>query len=88
MQLDLSEPTATITLAFAEDQDPVVAFGDSGLHPELTLQLSADTAHELFLGKLDFFEAVGGRTYCAPGIEHQLFGRLAGRAVWRLSQPS
>jgi putative sterol carrier protein len=59
VKLALSEPVATITVAFSEGKDPVVAFGDSGRDATLTLEMSTDAAHEIFLGKLDLFEAAG-----------------------------
>jgi hypothetical protein len=58
-QLTLYDPSATITLAWSENEEAIVVFGNTDLHPGLTLEMSADTAHEIFLGKLNFFEAAG-----------------------------
>jgi hypothetical protein len=80
VRLALSDPDARVTLVFAQDQDPVVEFGNSALNPTLTLEMSADTAHEVFLGKLSFFEAVryGRLTQHGPSASFS--------AVWPIAE--
>ena len=77
VRLALSNPAATITLTFSAGQVPAVAFGDSGRDSTLTLEMSADTAHEIFLGKLTLFEATSGRRLTQHGNADNLV------ALWR-----
>lgn len=74
VKLALSDPAATITIAFSEGQEPVVAFGDPGRDLALTLEMSADTAHEIFLGKLGFFEAAGDGRLAQQGSRESFVG--------------
>ncbi len=50
VQLCIEEPTATIT-ADLRSLGGSVTFGDTSLSPTITLTLSGDTAHRLFLGQ-------------------------------------
>ena len=88
VQLALSDPQTTITLAFAEGEDPTVDLGATGVSPTLTLQMSADTAHEIFSGQRNLFAALddgrltllgGGRDFLGvwPALAFALPGRYA-----------
>ena len=88
VQLAMSDPESTITMMCSEGQDPVVEFGPGTESPTLTLEMSADTAHEIFLGVLNLFDAVdrgrltlggAGRDFLAiwPAAEFALPARYA-----------
>ena len=76
VELALSDPAATITVDFAEGRDPVVAFGEPGRGTTLTLEMSADTAHEVFLGKRSLSQAT------ADGLAQQRGSSETFVAVW------
>ena len=80
VRLALSGPEATITVAFREGGGPEVTFGSSAMTPALTLEMSTDTAHEMFLGKLRFVEAASDGRVKQEGASASL------SAVWPVAE--
>lgn len=62
----LSDPAASIALTVAGN-DPVVAFDAAEQDGALTLEMSADTAHEIFLGKLSLYDATDAERLVMSG---------------------
>ena len=53
-QLRLRQPDSIVTVSAPTDEQPAtVQLGDTTLHPEVVLQLDADTAHRFWLGDLN-----------------------------------
>jgi hypothetical protein len=53
-QLRLRQPDSTLTVgAPQDDQPPQVDLGETSQHPEVVLQMDADTAHRFWLGDVN-----------------------------------
>ena len=70
IRLALSNPTATITLACSDGEEPIVAFGGAYGSQTLTLEMSADTAHEIFSGQLDLSAAASAGRLAQRGTSN------------------
>jgi hypothetical protein len=53
-QLRLRQPDSIVTVGAPHDDQPAqVELGDTSIHPEVVLQLDADTAHRFWLGDVN-----------------------------------
>lgn len=57
VRYEYTDPTAVITVELRADRGSV-QFGESGLDPEVTMSMSADTAHRFWLGEVDVTTAL------------------------------
>jgi putative sterol carrier protein len=48
-----SDPESAITVRLQEGQPSDVDFGESGMEPEVTMSMAADTAHRFWLGQVN-----------------------------------
>jgi putative sterol carrier protein len=62
-----SDPEAVITVRLREGEEPKVEFGDSGLEPEVTMSMAADTAHRFWLGQVNVTVALARGEIKASG---------------------
>jgi hypothetical protein len=53
VQYVLDAPAATLTVDIRAEAEPFVVFGPSDLVPEVTMVMTADTAHRFFLGHVN-----------------------------------
>jgi hypothetical protein len=67
VQYRYREPEATITVDIRGDVEPCVVLGPTGLVPEVTLTMDADTAHRFFLGEVNVTVALARRQIHASG---------------------
>jgi hypothetical protein len=58
IRFQCSEPTAAITID-ARKKPVNIAYGSAGIKPILDITLSADTLHEILLGKIGLSKAMG-----------------------------
>jgi hypothetical protein len=53
VRYEYSEPESAITVRLQEDAPGDVDFGESGMEPEVTMSMAADTAHRFWLGEVN-----------------------------------
>jgi putative sterol carrier protein len=53
VRYEYSDPDSVITVRLQEGQPGDVDFGDSGMEPEVTMSMDADTAHKFWLGEVN-----------------------------------
>jgi hypothetical protein len=67
-QLRMRNPDSTMTVRTPQDEQPAqVDLGDTTLHPEVVLQLDADTAHRFWLGQVNVAVALANGDIRARG---------------------
>jgi putative sterol carrier protein len=62
-----SEPDSAITVRLQEGQPGDVEFGESGMEPEVTMTMAADTAHRFWLGQVNVTVALARGEIKAQG---------------------
>jgi hypothetical protein len=62
-----TDPEAPITVRLQEGQELDVDFGDSDMEPEVTMTMSADTAHRFWLGEVNVTVALARGQMKASG---------------------
>src|SRR5262245_53877280 len=67
VRFSLTEPDAAIVLRFSTDAPNETVFGDWASSVDVSLQMTATVAHDLFLGKRDFFGAQIREEFVAEG---------------------
>src|SRR5919197_2784939 len=74
-QLRMRQPDSTVTVRTPqEDQPAEVDLGDTSLHPEVVLQLDADTAHRFWLGQVNVAVALARGDIRARGPVAKILG--------------
>jgi SCP-2 sterol transfer family len=58
VQYDYTEPDSTITMRLQEGEPGDVDFGETEMEPEVTMKMKADTAHRLWLGRVNVTTAI------------------------------
>src|SRR3954470_19462403 len=53
LRYEYSDPDAAITLRLQEDRPGDVDFGESAMEPDVTMWMTADTAHAFWLGQVN-----------------------------------
>ena len=67
IRIETVRPKAQLTLNLAEDSDPEVAFGESGLRPGAVITIDADALRDFFLGEASLIAALSGGKMKAQG---------------------
>ena len=67
VQYVYSNPDSVITVRLQEDQPGDVDFGDTGMEPDVTMTMEADTAHRFWLGKVNVTVALARGQMKAKG---------------------
>src|SRR5204863_6156052 len=67
VRYEYREPESTLTVRLQEDQPGDVDFGESGMEPEVTMSMEADTAHRFWLGKVNVTVALARGQIKAKG---------------------
>jgi hypothetical protein len=67
LQYRMRRPDSQLTLRVLEEDEPRVDFGVTDLQPEVVLAMDADTAHQLWLGKLNVTVALARGQISARG---------------------
>jgi putative sterol carrier protein len=67
VQYVYSNPDSIITVRLQEDQPGDVDFGDTGMEPDVTMTMEADTAHRFWLGKVNVTVAMARGQIKAKG---------------------
>lgn len=67
LRYEYTEPEATITLRLKENEPGDVDFGESGMEPEVTMSMAADTAHAFWLGQVNVTVALARGQITANG---------------------
>ena len=67
VQYVYSNPDSVITVRLQEDQPGDVDFGDTGMEPDVTMTMEADTAHRFWLGKVNVTVAMARGQIKAKG---------------------
>jgi hypothetical protein len=67
VRYELSEPDSAITVRLRPDEPIEVEFGDSGMEPEVTMAMKADTAHGFWLGRVNITVALARGEVKASG---------------------
>lgn len=67
VQYRYRDPEATITLRLREGESGDVDLGETGMEPEVTMSMEADTAHRFFLGKVNVTTALARGQIKASG---------------------
>jgi hypothetical protein len=89
VQINLTDPSATITLDLQETTTPRVDLGPSSLEPTVELVMTADTAHELFVGSRNLLASVQEGAVTFTGLAPRLLSAwpaliFAGAAYYRM----
>ena len=58
VQYRYSDPDSVITVRLEEGQPGDVDFGETEMEPEVTMRMSADTAHRFWLGEVNVTKAI------------------------------
>ena len=58
VQYVYSDPDSVITVRLQEGEEGDVDFGETGMEPEVTMRMKADTAHRFWLGKVNVTVAI------------------------------
>jgi SCP-2 sterol transfer family len=61
------DPSALITLKLLPDEPVQVDLGETSLEPHVVMKMSADTAHEFYLGRVNASVALARRQITATG---------------------
>lgn len=61
------DPDSTITVRLQEGEPGDVDFGETGMEPEVTMSMEADTAHRFWLGKVNVTVALARGQIKAKG---------------------
>jgi putative sterol carrier protein len=67
VRYEYREPESAITVRLQEGQPGDVDFGDSGMEPEVTMAMEADTAHQFWLGRVNVTVALARGQIKAQG---------------------
>jgi putative sterol carrier protein len=67
VRYEYSEPDSQITVRLQADQPAAVDLGDSGMEPEVTMTMRADTAHRFWLGQVNVTVALARGEIKAKG---------------------
>ena len=67
VRYEYSEPDAAITVRLQQDQPGDVDFGESGMEPEVTMRMAADTGHRFWLGQVNVTVALARGEIKAEG---------------------
>jgi putative sterol carrier protein len=67
VRYEYSEPESAITVRLQEGRPGDVDFGDSGMEPEVTMAMAADTAHRFWLGGVNVTVALARGEIKASG---------------------
>jgi hypothetical protein len=67
VRYEFSEPDSAITVRLQQGEPGDVDFGESGMEPEVTMRMAADTAHEFWLGKVNVTVALARGQIKASG---------------------
>ena len=67
VRYEYRDPDSAITVRLQEGQPGEVDFGDSGMEPEVTMAMEADTAHRFWLGKVNVTVALARGQITAKG---------------------
>ena len=67
VRYEYREPESAITVRLQEGQPGDVDFGDSGMEPEVTMAMEADTAHRFWLGRVNVTVALARGQITAKG---------------------
>ena len=67
VRYEYRNPESTITVRLQENQPGDVDFGDSGMEPEVTMSMEADTAHRFWLGEVNVTVALARGQIKAKG---------------------
>jgi SCP-2 sterol transfer family len=67
VRYEYREPESAITVRLQEGQRGDVDFGESGMEPEVTMSMEADTAHRFWLGKVNVTVALARGQITAKG---------------------
>ena len=74
-QLRLRNPDSVLTVRTpGEEREPQVDLGETTLHPEVVLQLDADTAHRFWLGELNAAVALANGDIRTRGPVSKILG--------------
>lgn len=67
VRYEYSDPESAITVRLDEGEGERVVFGETDLEPEVTMRMSADTAHRFWLGDVDLTRALARGEITASG---------------------
>jgi len=67
VRYEYSEPDSAITVRLGEGEGERVQFGEGDMEPEVTMRMSADTAHRFWLGDVDVTRALARGEITATG---------------------
>lgn len=67
VRYEYTNPEAAITMKMVDGEAAEVAFGDTGLEPEVTMSMEADTAHRFWLGEVNVTVALARGEIKASG---------------------
>lgn len=67
VQYAYRDPDSTITVRLQEGEPGDVDFGETGMEPEVTMSMEADTAHRFWLGKVNVTVALARGQIKAKG---------------------
>jgi hypothetical protein len=74
-QMRLRNPDSVLTVRTpGEEREPQVDLGDTTLHPEVVIQLDADTAHRFWLGRLNAAVALANGDIRTRGPASKVLG--------------
>ncbi len=77
LQLQLSAPRSTVTVAVRQNQQPLVYFGKTTRRPEVFLQMDADVAHGWLVGEINPTLAFADNRIKSRGPSSQVLAILA-----------
>jgi putative sterol carrier protein len=67
VRYEFSDPDSVVTVRLQEDQPGDVDFGESQMEPDVTMSMSADTAHRFWLGQVNVTVALARGEIKAKG---------------------
>jgi putative sterol carrier protein len=67
VRYEFSDPDSVVTVRLQEDQPGDVDFGESQMEPDVTMSMSADTAHRFWLGQVNITVALARGEIKAKG---------------------
>jgi putative sterol carrier protein len=67
VRYEFSDPDSVVTVRLQEDQSGDVDFGESQMEPDVTMSMSADTAHRFWLGQVNVTVALARGEIKAKG---------------------
>jgi hypothetical protein len=67
VRYEYTDPESSITVRLDEGEGEPVVFGASDVEPEVTMRMTADTAHRFWLGQVDITRALARGEITAEG---------------------